>query len=70
MVVVSEFTMIAYCLNQNIDGQVLLADIQKLITNKVSELGNPESLVLVIDIKQVTQDDSFIPKLEYKTLDH
>jgi len=62
--------MIAYCLNQNIDGQVLFADIQKLINNKVSELGNPESLILVIDIKQVTQDDSFIPKLEYKTLDH
>jgi hypothetical protein len=61
--------MIAYCLNQNIDGQALLANIQKLITNKISEMKNPESLVLVIDIKQVTQNDSLIPKLEYKQLD-
>lgn len=61
--------MIAYCLNQNIDGQALLANIQKLITNKISEIKNSESLVLVIDIKQITQNDPLIPKLEYKQLD-
>lgn len=58
--------MIAYCLNQEINGQKLLDDIQKLVINKINETQDPSSLVLVIDIKQITQTiTDHIPKIEY-----
>ncbi len=62
--------MIAYCLNQDIDGQKLLADIQNLVAKKIQQNHESKSLVLVIDIKEVAHDTtSLIPKIEYTPLD-
>lgn len=63
--------MIAYSLNQDINSQKILEDIQKLIHSKVRETNNSVPLVLVIDIKEISQQDSnIISKIEYKQLDH
>ena len=62
--------MIAYCLNQNINGQKILEDIQKLVSQKIQQNHESKSLVLVIDIKEVAHDTtSLIPKIEYTPLD-
>lgn len=56
--------MIMYTLNKDINGQKLLEDIQKMVQNKLSQTSN--TLVLVIDIKEVVQDsDAHIPKITY-----
>lgn len=58
--------MIAYCLNKEINAQKLLDDIQKLVNNKINETQDSSSLVLVIDIKQISQTTTdHIPKIEY-----
>lgn len=63
--------MIAYVLNKEINGQKLLEDIQKLINSKVIENNNSESLVLVVDVRRIVEDNtSLIPKIEYHQLDH
>jgi hypothetical protein len=60
--------MISYCLNKEINGQKLLEDIQKIVTNKISETQDPASLVLVIDVKQISQTTTeHIIKIEHKT---
>lgn len=58
--------MLAFKLNKNIDGGKLLHQIQNLISKFQLENQGTQAL-LVIDIKTISQDnDSFIPKLEYK----
>lgn len=53
--------MIAYKLNQNIDGNRLINDIQKLIQSTIEQ--NKEYL-LVIRIQEINyNDDASIPKL-------
>lgn len=65
MDVVSQ-NMIAYKLNQNIEAQKLLQDIQKLIQQNIKDQ-NPENFLLVVRVQQINyNDDSSIPKLEYK----
>ena len=62
--------MIAYCLNQNINGQKILEDIQNLVSKKIQQNHESKPLVLVIDIKEVVDDTtSHIPKIEYTPLD-
>ena len=57
--------MLAYNLNQNIDGQKLLQDIQNMINNYNKQPN--DSLILTIRITKIEQDYvSHIPKLEYK----
>lgn len=66
MVVVSE-NMIAYTLNKNINGEKLLNDINKLVNEFQKNNIDNQIPILVIDIRTVTRDDnSLIPKLEYK----
>lgn len=66
MVVVSE-NMIAYTLDKNIPGDKLLNDINKLVTDFHKNNKDNTTPILVIDIRTVTKDDnSLIPKLEYK----
>lgn len=60
--------MLAYILNQNIDGNKLLSDIQKLISKFQQDNPNATPIVIV-DIKSVSYEDtSLIPKLETKNL--
>lgn len=60
--------MLAYILNQNIDGNKLLSDIQKLISKFQQDNPN-DTPILVVDIKSVSYEDtSLIPKLETKNL--
>lgn len=60
--------MLAYILNQNIDGNKLLSDIQKLISKFQQDNPNVTPIVIV-DIKSVSYEDtSLIPKLETKNL--
>ena len=56
--------MLAYALSENIDGNKLIKDIQQMILQFQEQ--NPNvSLVLTIDIKKISYDDSsIIPKLE------
>lgn len=56
--------MISYSLNKNISGEKILQDIQRL----VSKYQEPkDSLVLTIRVEKISRDDnSLIPKLEYK----
>jgi len=62
--------MIAYCLNQNINGQKILEDIQNLVSKKMQQNHESKPLILVIDIKEVVDDTtSHIPKIEYTQLD-
>lgn len=58
--------MLAYVLNQNIDGNKLINDIQKIIS--VFQQQNPNATpILTVDIKPISYDDSsLIPKLEVK----
>lgn len=58
--------MLAYVLNQNIDGNKLIGDIQKLISQFQQQ--NPNTTpILTIEIKSISYDDtSLIPKLEVK----
>lgn len=58
--------MLAYVLNQNIDGNKLIGDIQKLISQ--FQQSNPNATpILIVDIKTISYDDSsLIPKLEVK----
>ncbi len=52
-------------LNQNIDANILLNKIQ----NMLSKHGDTTNCVMKIEIVKITQDDnSMIPKLEYKEL--
>lgn len=68
MVVVSEFTMLAYKLNQNINGEKLLQSIQKLV-HKTATDPNKEYL-LIIKLQEICyNDDASIPKLEHHNLD-
>lgn len=58
--------MLAYSLENNISGEKLLQDINRMIDSfrKNSPGKNP---ILYIDIRSVIYDDtSLIPKLEYK----
>lgn len=62
--------MIAFKLNQNIDAQKLLGSIQKLVS-KYAVDKNPENLLLVIQIQEISyNDDTSIPKIEYKPMDN
>jgi len=58
--------MLAYVLNQNIDGNKLLADVQKLISSFQKDNPNIQP-ILIVEVKSVTYEDtSMIPKLEFK----
>lgn len=60
--------MLAYVLNKEISGDIILRDIQSLVQKKLSESGN--NLVLVIQIKEISQENcELIPKITYKPLD-
>lgn len=61
--VVSEIIMLAYKLNQNIDGEKLLKDIQKLI---LKNIGPDKEYLLVVKVQEINYDDNLsIPKLTY-----
>lgn len=64
MEIVSEI-MVSISLNKNIDCNKLCQEVIKLIS-KHSSNNQTHNLVLTIDIKTVTNNTSFIPKLEYK----
>jgi hypothetical protein len=56
--------MIAYSLKNSVTIEKLQSDINKLISGYKEP---PENLILYIDVRKVTTDDnSLIPKLEYK----
>jgi hypothetical protein len=56
--------MLAYSLNKNLDGQKILQDMQSLVSKYNTKDNN---FVLVIQVKEVVVDNnSFIPKIEYK----
>jgi len=56
--------MIAYSLKNSIPVEKLQSDINKLISQFKEP---PETLILYIDIRKITtEDNSLIPKLEYK----
>lgn len=56
--------MIAYSLRNQISGEKLLQEIDRMIHK---HQGSKDSLLLCIDIRQiVSEDNSLIPKLEYK----
>lgn len=58
--------MLAYSLNKNISVEKIFSDINKMIEN-FRQQDDTTDILLVIDIKAVTQDNnSLIPKLEYK----
>lgn len=60
--------MLAYKLNQQIDGEKLLKSIQQLVQKSVVDPN--KEYVLIIKIENIAYDDnSAIPKLEYKHLD-
>lgn len=60
--------MLAYKLNQNIDGEKLLKSIQQLVQKSVVD--QSKEYLLVIKIENIAYDEnSAIPKLEYKHLD-
>lgn len=65
MVVVSEF-MLAFNLNKKIDCNKLCHSIMKLLSEFHKQNNVSTDLVLTIDIKTVTNDDSLIPKLPFK----
>jgi hypothetical protein len=66
LVVVSE-NMIVYSLNKNISGDKILKDINSMIEN-FKKHNSATDILLVIDIKTISHDDnSLIPKLEYKS---
>lgn len=58
--------MIYYKLDKNIDGNKILQDIQKLISNCRTQ--HNDEIVLVISVQKIINHsgDSLIPKLEYK----
>lgn len=59
--------MLAYKLNQQINGEKLLKDIQKLIISNITQ--NAEYL-LIIKVQEISNDDNtMIPRLENKPLD-
>ena len=56
--------MIAYSLKNSIPVEKLQSDINQLISRFKEP---PETLILYIDIRKITtEDNSLIPKLEYK----
>lgn len=58
--------MISITLNKQISCEYICEQVQKIVTKSQSENGTA-NLVLVIDIKNITQTtDSLIPKIEYK----
>jgi hypothetical protein len=60
--------VLAYKLNQNIDGEKLLKSIQQLVQKSVVD--QSKEYLLVIKIENIAYDEnSAIPKLEYKHLD-
>lgn len=66
MVVVSVI-MLAYTLDKNIQGEKLLSDINKLISDYKKDTNSNSVPILIIDIRTVTRDDnSLVPKLDYK----
>lgn len=68
MEVVSENGMLAYKLSNNIDGNKLISDIQKLITKSVTP---DKEYLLVIKIVSIDyNDDAAIPKLTYAPLEN
>lgn len=59
--------MLAYRLDQQIDGNKLLNDIQKLISKSIKQ--NVESY-LIIRVQEISYtNNNLIPKIEYKNLD-
>lgn len=58
--------MVVYKLDNNLDGEKILKDIQKLI-NQFTHNSQNQTGYLCITIKTIAHDDtSMIPKLEYK----
>lgn len=56
---------LAYTLDKEISGEKILKDIQKLINKFKSE--SSQTPILYVSIRTITrEDDSAIPKLEYK----
>lgn len=67
MVVVSEFIVLAYKLNQQINTEKLLQSIQKMVHKDADQ--NKEYL-LIIKLQEISyNDDTSIPKLEHFNLD-
>jgi hypothetical protein len=59
-----DFTMLAYSLNQQINGEKLLQDIQNMIQK---EARPNVSLMLVIKLQEITSEStSHILKIEHK----
>lgn len=61
--------MLCYKLDKNIQGEKILQDIQKLVTNFRKH--NTDAVpILCVTIRTITHDDtSLIPKIEYRPLD-
>ncbi len=60
--------MLAYKLNSQIDGEKLLKSIQQLVQKSVVD--QSKEYLLIIKIENIAYDEnSAIPKLEYKNLD-
>lgn len=60
--------MLSYKLNQQIDGNRLLKDIQKLITKETSQ---DKEYLLVIRIQEINYNNhAAIPKLTYEPLEN
>jgi hypothetical protein len=57
--------MVSISLNKNIDCNKLCQEVIKLI-HKHSINNQTHNLILTIDVKTVTDDNNFIPKIEYK----
>jgi len=61
--------MLAYKLSNNIDGNKLISDIQKLIQRSVQPSNQNIEHLLIITVKEITHDDnSLISKLEYHNI--
>ncbi len=59
--------MIAITLNQNISCEHICQQIQRLIEKNQQSHGNKD-FILTINLKEVSYDDnSMIPKIEYKS---
>jgi hypothetical protein len=60
--------VLAYKLNSQIDGEKLLKSIQQLVQKSVVD--QSKEYLLIIKIENIAYDEnSAIPKLEYKNLD-
>lgn len=64
MDVVSDFFMLCYKLNQNISGEKILQDIQKLV---LKQQDNSKEYLLIIKVQEIGfTNDNHIPKIEYR----